>query len=519
MYYFVNEYLYDKNSGIEHAELKRLRLFKQMGVGAKLVTREYNPMLHRIMAKFGLGESDVVNMFDFFQGVVNLGPSKAKIEQAKVNPRYEIDPDATVSKVYRANLLSNRIIFIGGTVGQLNIVESYDRYQTFIRGEQWDWRGFKSCVKYYDADRKVIREEYLNPDGKVVIEVAYGGDGIAQSDMTYIRLRDYHGEDYFFYNIEDLFDFFLAELDKVTTPGENTFIADRPLTTYKPVMNLPSTSRKFIYLPMVQTNVQPNDKNRSYVLATGKLNSIYDYAFDKQNIGKLSGIIVATKAQQADVAERVQKIIGANVPILALPAATTVGPQKTVTDKQNQIIFVGRLGTDKGIIRLIDMFQQVHNKLTTLKLLIYGYGEAEKAAKEEAKKLGIDDVVQFKDYQVDLREAYATSQLFVTATETDVEPLAMTEAASYGLPMVAFDVPYGPRELIHDGWNGLLFRDGEIDEMAAGIVALLKDPDRIQEYSANAKKTAQELSDAEIGKLWQEKVLKPAAKSNKSLEM
>ena len=150
----------------------------------------------------------------------------------------------------------------------------------------------------------------------------------------------------------------------------------------------------------------------------------------------MSGIIVATKAQQADIADRVEKIIHADVPVIAIPAATVPGPKTTTIAKKDQIIFVGRLGNGKGIVRLVDMFQQIHNKLTSLKLLIYGYGDAEESARQEAKNLGIEDVVDFKDYQVDLKSAYAESKLFVTTTGTDVEPLAMTEAASFGLPMV-----------------------------------------------------------------------------------
>lgn len=48
---------------------------------------------------------------------------------------------------------------------------------------------------------------------------------------------------------------------------------------------------------------------------------------------------------------------------------------------------------------------------------------------------------------------------------------------------------------------------GELKEMAEGIVALLKDPQRLEEYGTNAKKTAEQFSDAEIGKLWQEKII------------
>lgn len=502
MYYFVNEYLYDKNSGIEHAEMKRLNLFKSMHVGAKIVLREYNPQLHRIMAKFGLEKDDVVNMFDYFQGMVNVKTKQAKIEDVNVNPHYEIDPDPTISKIFRGNLLANRVIFIAGTYGQVDLEEYFDRYQSFIRADQWDWRGFKSSVKYYDADRKVIREEYLNLDGDVVLIAAYGGEGASQQDMTYIRLVNYHGEDYFFYNIDELFSFFLSELDQ-QTPGTNTFIADRPLTTYQPVMNIPGNSRKYIYLPMIQTD-RVNKDNQSYALVTGKLNEIYQYAFAKENIVRLNGIIVGTAAQQQDIAERIKKQIGVNVPVLALPAATISGPHQVTNQRKNQIVFVGRLGTGKGIVRLIDTFKLIHNDLTDLHLLIYGYGEEEKPAKQEVKKLGIEDAVEFKGYQVDLTEAYSNAKLFITATASDVEPLALTEAASYGLPMVAFNIAYGPSEIIHDGWNGLIFKDGETKEMAAGVVALLKDSDRLKAYSQNAFKTAAKFSNQEVGKRWRQ---------------
>ncbi|GHP15090.1 poly(glycerol-phosphate) alpha-glucosyltransferase [Lentilactobacillus fungorum] len=500
MYYFVNEYFYGLNSGIEHAEMKRLNLFKSMNVPAKLVTREFNTQLHRNMAKFGLHSDDVVNMFDFFQGATNIETKQAKIKDAKVNPDYEISPDSTVSKVFRVNLLNNRVIFMAGTFGQLDTKESFDKYQNFVQAEQWDWRGFKSCIKYYDDESHLIRDEYLDIHGNTVLEAAYGGEGVSQSDMTFIRLINYKGHDRFFGNIDELFTFFLAELDKVQTPGENTFIADRPLPTYKPVMSIPSQSRKFIFMPMIQTN-------QKYSLSDGALADIYQDALSRENIGLLNGIIVATKAQQKDMADHIQKKIGVDTPVIYLPAATTDGVVPVAGGKKDQIIFVGRLGNDKGIVRLIQMFKEVHNHLTNLKLEIYGYGEAKKPAQEEAKKLGIDDVVDFNDYQIDLSKPYSEAQLFVTPTPVDIEPLALTEAASYGLPMVAFNIAYGPSEIIRDGWNGMLFRDGETKEMAEGIAVLLKDPKRLAEYSENARKTAEKFSNKAIAKLWQSQIV------------
>ena len=49
MDFFVNQYLLGKNSSVEHAELKRLQLFKDHQTPAQLVTRDFDPVLHRTM--------------------------------------------------------------------------------------------------------------------------------------------------------------------------------------------------------------------------------------------------------------------------------------------------------------------------------------------------------------------------------------------------------------------------------------------------------------------------------------
>ncbi|MBB1169108.1 poly(glycerol-phosphate) alpha-glucosyltransferase [Lacticaseibacillus paracasei] len=50
MIYFVNEYVMALNSGVEHAEFKRLAVFKHAKTSAKILTRDYNYSLHRMAA-------------------------------------------------------------------------------------------------------------------------------------------------------------------------------------------------------------------------------------------------------------------------------------------------------------------------------------------------------------------------------------------------------------------------------------------------------------------------------------
>ena len=66
MYYFLDSKLDANSSGIEHAEVKRLKLFKRNHVKAKITTNEFNRFGHSNLSLYGLDDDDYVNMFEFF---------------------------------------------------------------------------------------------------------------------------------------------------------------------------------------------------------------------------------------------------------------------------------------------------------------------------------------------------------------------------------------------------------------------------------------------------------------------
>jgi glycosyltransferase involved in cell wall biosynthesis len=82
--------------------------------------------------------------------------------------------------------------------------------------------------------------------------------------------------------------------------------------------------------------------------------------------------------------------------------------------------------------------------------------------------------------------------------------MALLEAMSYGLAVVSFDCPYGPRAIIDNHQNGILVENGNTAELANTIIKLIKDRKQ-QECLANSAYEKAHLYDIRvIGKRWEQ---------------
>ena len=100
-------------------------------------------------------------------------------------------------------------------------------------------------------------------------------------------------------------------------------------------------------------------------------------------------------------------------------------------------------------------------------------------------------------------EKYANSSFFVLTSREEGFGNVMTEAESCGLPIIAFDCPYGPREIIKDGYNGFLIRQiGDIIALSNYIIKLIEDEQLRRQMSKNALNDVQRFSVDKIKKQW-----------------
>jgi len=144
----------------------------------------------------------------------------------------------------------------------------------------------------------------------------------------------------------------------------------------------------------------------------------------------------------------------------------------------------------KRVADVVQIFARVARQLPA-RLVLIGDGPDRSTAEWLAHSLGIHDRIHFLGKQDRVSELLPLADLMLMPSEMESFGLAALEAMACQTPAIATRVG-GVPELITDGVDGLLFPVGDVEAMASASVALLMQPERHEEMSKAARKTAQD---------------------------
>lgn len=149
------------------------------------------------------------------------------------------------------------------------------------------------------------------------------------------------------------------------------------------------------------------------------------------------------------------------------------------------ITFVGRVVKDKGINELIAVFVKIKQKYKNIKLQIIGDFEEElnPISNEVKQILKSNESIIYIEFQEDIREFLAISNLFVLPSYREGLPNVLIEAGSYGVPLVATNIN-GCNEVIVDGENGALVNAKDEQSLYYAIEKFIVD----EKYYSNIKR-------------------------------
>ena len=165
-----------------------------------------------------------------------------------------------------------------------------------------------------------------------------------------------------------------------------------------------------------------------------------------------------------------------------------------------RIIFVGRFDYQKRPLEMIKIWQQVYPSYPDWHLDIYGDGEQLNNVKDLAHSLNMNIHVHLPTSQI--FDAYRMSSILVSTSLFEPFGLVLPEAMSCGLPIVAYDCPYGPSMIITNGKNGYLVKTGDIPSFAKKLCSLMGDTVLRHEMGKDAIESSKNYESKIIMPLW-----------------
>ncbi len=148
---------------------------------------------------------------------------------------------------------------------------------------------------------------------------------------------------------------------------------------------------------------------------------------------------------------------------------------------------VGRLTEQKGFDLLIEAFAGVADRHPEWRLRIWGEGELRKPLERQVACLGLGDRIELPGNSDSTATWTSGAEAFVFSSRYEGFGNALAEAAAAGLPVVSFDCPFGPSDIIDHGRTGLLVPAGDVSALAEALDRLLGDADLRQRLGREAR--------------------------------
>ena len=222
-----------------------------------------------------------------------------------------------------------------------------------------------------------------------------------------------------------------------------------------------------------------------------------DFIDYKVHIHKYDKIVVLTEEDKMTNWNNDDKVYVIPNPL------TTVSKERS-THQNKIVIAAGRLSHQKQFDSLIRIWGLIHSKYQDWKLEIWGSGGCQESLARQIQELNLQQCVFLKGYSPEVITKMAGSSIFALSSAFEGWGLVIVEAMSVGLPVVAYQCPCGPKDIISDRIDGFLIPPGDENLFAQRLSELMESADIRCKMGEHAIQKSQQFHIERIAQAWME---------------
>ncbi|MGE6205316.1 glycosyltransferase [Guptibacillus hwajinpoensis] len=453
MNYVITSTLPEQFGGRTKSLLDRTKkLVEQADLNYTIITTNYNPYYGDIYEQY-YNENKVprsVKMINIYDYLADRSYSGDRVEQPLEEEGLTYR-EIKKNKAYRYFENGEYVLYKSydsedGSLKFIDFMDPYNRKRACRK--EFNKRG--KChrkINYKQGTTNKLEEIYYDDRGHAYVNQTYDGT----SDNKIIRIHHFTEKGILEFKTEK--DFFRYCLEQMIEDS-STIINDARLLD-KPMCELKGNDLTKIAI-LHNTHLQSEDIN--------DIKSSYQYIIDHAD--EVDHIVALTQEQKKDLSH----LIFNNEKISIIPHSIAPSTINQKGERENKFVFIGRLTDVKQPDHLIEAFQLAREQLSTFTLDIYGEGPVKEKLEEKIKEYQLEEHIFLKGLTDDPESVFATAKASFLPSQYEGFGLVIMESLNNGCPVVAYDIKYGPRDLIKDNENGLMVEKNNVEALSKAMV-------------------------------------------------
>lgn len=471
----------DKNhGGLTASLLNKTRILEENNkIGSKILSfhldPNYNNVISDIKERYNLNENiKLININEFYRGNSDREEKKYYLNLESYT---EVKIDKFNFEYYKEGIKYNEVKY-----NEKNICEVrfFNETNELYRKDVIDSQGFLYYTSYY-LNNFLSRQIHYRKDGSIYLTREFdakNGKDTIKSIVLFLESNIVKR----FKNFDEFKKYFILEF--IVSPI--TYLVGEARGLDSVILSINDSRVRKIFMTH-SIHIRPDTD----IIRAGNRPVL-------NNLNNIDSLVVLTEKQKNDIEKR----FGKRDNYFVIPHSIDK-KYINIDTEENKVVIVSRLHEEKNIDHAIRAFKKVVSKVPNAKLHIYGDGPEKGKLNQLIEKLNLVDNIKLKGYSSDIDNVLQSADCLILTSKYEGFGMVILESIANGTPVIAYNIKYGPSDMIDDGKNGYLVSNSDENDLAEKIIKYLKlNESEKKMFSLNSIKKADEFSHANFSKKW-----------------